>query len=95
MTESVATVRAHADRMLLVRSIWQRVPRLFVVALIAFALAYILFITKTPPEIGGGTWRTTTFGSAVHDPGSFLRIVLDSLTFAGALFIVASGFARL
>jgi len=66
---------------------------LVVVALIAFALAYILFITKTPPEIGGGTWRTTTFGSAVHDPGSFLRIVLDSLTFAGALFIVASGFA--
>jgi branched-chain amino acid transport system permease protein len=93
VTESVATVRAHADRMLLVRSIWQRVPRLFVVALIAFALAYIVFITKTPPEIGGGTWRTTTFGSAVHDPGSFLRIVLDSLTFAGALFIVASGFA--
>jgi len=93
VTESVATVRAHADRMLLVRSIWQRVPRLVVFGAIAFALAYILFITKTPPEIGGGTWRTTTFGSAVHDPGSFLRIVLDSLTFAGALFIVASGFA--
>ena len=93
MTESVATVRAHADRMLLVRSIWQRVPRLVVFGAIAFALAYILFITKTPPEIGGGTWRTTTSGSAVHDPGSFLRIVLDSLTFAGALFIVASGFA--
>ena len=60
--------------------------------LIAFALAYVLFITKVPP-IGGGDWRTTTFGSAVHDPASFLTIVLDSLTFAAALFIVASGFS--
>jgi branched-chain amino acid transport system permease protein len=41
----------------------------------------------------GGNWRTTTFGSAVHDPSSFLKIVLDSLTYASALFIVASGFA--
>src|SRR6476469_9776279 len=79
--------------MLLLRSIWQRAPRVVVAAVVLFALAYILFITKTPPEIGNGGWRTTTFGSAVHDPGSFLRIVVDSLTFAGALFIVASGFA--
>ena len=58
-----------------------------------FALAYVLFIAQKPPATGGGNWRTTTFGSAVDDPGSFLRVVLDSLTFAGALFIVASGFA--
>ena len=45
------------------------------------------------PRFGVGNWRTTTFGSAINDPGSFLRVVLDSLTFAGALFIVASGFA--
>jgi branched-chain amino acid transport system permease protein len=79
--------------MLLVRSIWRQAPRVVVFGVIAFALAYILFITKVPPESGGGNWRTTTFGSAVHDPSSFLRIVLDSITFAGALFIVASGFA--
>jgi branched-chain amino acid transport system permease protein len=93
VTDYVASVPARADRMLLVRSIWRRVPRVVVFAAIAFALAYILFITKVSPESGSGSWRTTTFGSAVHDPGSFLRIVLDSLTFAGALFIVASGFA--
>ena len=32
------------------------------------------------------SWRTTNFGSAVHDPSSFLKIVLDSITFAAALF---------
>ena len=46
-----------------------------------------------PGRVRRGNWRTTTFGSAVHDPSSFLKIVLDSLTFAAALFIVASGFA--
>src|SRR6202011_1973659 len=46
-----------------------------------------------PTATGDGGWRTTSLGSAGHDPGSFLRIVLDSVTFAGALFIVASGFA--
>ena len=42
---------------------------------------------------GQSNWRTTTFGSAVHDPSNFLKIVLDSVSFAAALFIVASGFA--
>jgi branched-chain amino acid transport system permease protein len=60
--------------------------------LVVFAILYVLFITKPPPEIGFGGWRTTTFGSAVHDPGSFARVLLDALTFAGLLFIVASGF---
>jgi branched-chain amino acid transport system permease protein len=69
------------------------IPLLVVAGLCAFALAYVLFIAEAPPANGGGNWRTTTFGSAVHDPGSFLRILLDSVTFAGALFIVASGFA--
>src|SRR5437870_3862118 len=67
-------------------------PLLVVGALVVFALLYVLVISSPPPEIGGN-WRSTTFGSAVHDPGSFLRVFLDSITFAGALFIVASGFA--
>jgi branched-chain amino acid transport system permease protein len=71
---------------------WRKWPVFLVFVLIAFALAYILFITTVEP-FEGGNWRTTTFGSAVHDPSSFLKIVLDSLTFASALFIVASGFA--
>jgi branched-chain amino acid transport system permease protein len=71
---------------------WRRWPVFLVAVLIAFVLAYVLFITTVEP-FEGGNWRTTTFGSAWHDPGSFLKIVLDSLTFASALFIVASGFA--
>jgi branched-chain amino acid transport system permease protein len=71
----------------------RHVPLLVVGAAVVFALAYVLFIAQIPPETGGGSWRTTTFGSAVDDPASFLRIFLDSITFAGALFIVASGFA--
>ncbi len=58
-----------------------------------FAVLYVLVIARIPPASGAGSWRTTTFGSAINDPGSFLRVVLDSITFAGALFIVASGFA--
>ena len=69
------------------------VPLIVVGATVAFVLAYVLFIAQKPPATGGGNWRTTTFGSAVDDPGSFLRVFLDSITFAGALFIVASGFA--
>ena len=47
-----------------------------------FVLVWILF------------WAPkTTFGSAVNDPADFIRTVLDALTFAAALFIVASGFA--
>jgi branched-chain amino acid transport system permease protein len=68
-------------------------PKLVVLAAIVFAVLYVLAIARIPPASGAGGWRTTTFGSAFHDPGSFLRVVLDSITFAGALFIVASGFA--
>lgn len=41
----------------------------------------------------GGGWRTTNFGSARDDPGGFVQVLLDALTFAGLLFIVASGFS--
>jgi branched-chain amino acid transport system permease protein len=69
------------------------VPRLVVAGLLVFAILYVLFITTEPDEFGNGNWRTTNFGSAVSDPGAFLRILLDALTFAGLLFIVASGFS--
>jgi branched-chain amino acid transport system permease protein len=81
------------ERLRLVRLNRRHLPLLLVVAVVVFAVAYVVFIATTPPEVGGGSWRTTTFGSAFDDPGSFLRIVLDSVTFAAALFIVASGFA--
>jgi branched-chain amino acid transport system permease protein len=71
----------------------RRLPTAVVAAAVLFAVLYVVVIVVPTPAAGNGNWRTTTFGSAIHDPGSFLRVVLDSLTFAGALFIVASGFA--
>jgi branched-chain amino acid transport system permease protein len=61
-------------------------------AAVVFAVLYVLVITNPPPEIGSGNWTTTTYGSAFHDPGSFARVLLDAVTFAALLFIVASGF---
>jgi branched-chain amino acid transport system permease protein len=72
---------------------WRRLPVLIAFGCIIFAFVYVLFIAGIPGANGQSNWRTTTFGSAVHDPSDFLRIVLDSLSFAAALFIVASGFA--
>jgi branched-chain amino acid transport system permease protein len=67
------------------------VPRLIAAGLIVFAVLYVVVITKPTGEFGGN-WQTTTFGSAIHDPASFLRVLLDAVTFASLLFIVASGF---
>jgi branched-chain amino acid transport system permease protein len=69
------------------------VPRALVAGLVVFALVYVLFLTTTPDEFGNGNWRTTNYGSAFSDPGAFFRVLLDALTFAGLLFIVASGFS--
>ncbi len=72
---------------------WRRLPVALAIGVVVFAFAYVLFIATVPGASGVSSWRTTTFGSAVHDPSNFLKIVLDSITFASALFIVASGFA--
>ncbi len=69
------------------------VPRVVAGVAVVFLLLYVLVITIPEGEFGTGSWRTTNTGSAVHDPGSFIRTVLDGLTFAGLLFIVASGFS--
>jgi branched-chain amino acid transport system permease protein len=67
-------------------------PKLVVGLLVAFALLYVGVLANPAPDIGG-TWRTTTFGSAIDDWQSFTRTLLDGLTFAALLFIVASGFS--
>ena len=59
---------------------------------ILLAIAWILFIAAPPTESGVGNWRTTTFGAAVHDPRDFLFTLLNTVTYAGLLFVVASGF---
>lgn len=57
-------------------------PRLVALGAIAFALVWVLFAAKN-----------TNFGPAVDDPRNFFITLLNGLTFAGLLFIVASGFA--
>jgi branched-chain amino acid transport system permease protein len=50
-------------------------------AAVTFAVAWVL------------VWAPkTTYGAAISDPADFFKVVLDSLTFAGLLFVVASGF---
>src|SRR6266540_7336119 len=82
-------MRAHLRPGQLVR----RAPVIVVGAAVLFGLLYVLVIAQQPPESGTTNWRTTNFGAAIDDPGSFLRVLLDAITFAGLLFIVASGFA--
>jgi branched-chain amino acid transport system permease protein len=69
------------------------VPRLIVAGALVFAVVYVLFLTTTPDEFGNGNWRTTNSGSAIHDPETFTKVLLDAVTFASLLFIVASGFS--
>jgi branched-chain amino acid transport system permease protein len=70
----------------------QAIPLGIAAAAIVFALLYVVAIAD--PSTGvGDNWRTTNFGSAIDNPGAFLFTLLDALTFAGLLFIVASGFS--
>ena len=70
------------------------VPRVLVVGVALFAVLYVVVLADPPPldETIKPDWRTTTFGSALDDPKSFFRIMLDGLTLASLFFIVASGF---
>ncbi|MCY7303607.1 MAG: branched-chain amino acid ABC transporter permease [Thermoleophilia bacterium] len=70
----------------------RRAPTVIVGLLVGFALLYII-VLATPSTDIGGNWRTTTFGSAIDDWQSFTRTLLNGLTFAALLFIVASGFS--
>jgi len=67
-------------------------PWLVVGLLVFGALLYIVVLAEPSPDIGGN-WRSTTFGSAIDDWQSFTRTLLNGLTFAALLFIVASGFS--
>ena len=67
------------------------VPRVAAVALVVFAILYVVVIAD--PVVDVGNWRTTNFGSAIDNPGAFVYTLLDAITFAALLFIVASGFS--
>ncbi|WP_051062685.1 branched-chain amino acid ABC transporter permease [Ilumatobacter nonamiensis] len=64
----------------------RRVPVVVVSVLVGFAAIWVLFLADR-------SWTTdTSAGSAIAEPGEFLVTFLDGLTFAGLLFVVASGF---
>jgi branched-chain amino acid transport system permease protein len=63
------------------RDLLRRLPALVVYAVLILAALWVLFLAEgTPAE------------PAVSDPGKFAVTLLDGLTFAGLLFVVASGF---
>ncbi len=68
-------------------------PRLVVGSVVGFVLLYVVVLTKPVDEFGMGGWRSTNTGSAIENPGAFVYTLLDAITFAGLLFIVASGFS--
>ena len=70
----------------------QTIPLAVAGAAVAFSILYVIAIAD--PSTGAtGNWRTTNFGSAIDNPGAFLFTLLDAVTLAALLFIVASGFS--
>jgi branched-chain amino acid transport system permease protein len=62
------------------------IPMWIIGALIAFSVLWVLVLADR-------SWTTeTSAGSAIAEPGEFIVTLLDGLTFAGLLFVVASGF---
>jgi len=59
----------------------RRMPAVLVGLPIAFAVCWVLFLATG-----------TSAGAAIDEPGEFVVTVLDGVTFAGLLFVVASGF---
>ncbi len=71
----------------------QLAPKLAVGLLVGFVLLYVIVLAKPVDEFGTGGWRSTNTGSAIDNPGALVYTLLDAITFAGLLFIVASGFS--
>jgi branched-chain amino acid transport system permease protein len=64
----------------------RRIPVVLIWLFVGFAIMWVLFLADR-------SWTVhTSAGSAISEPGKFIVTVLDGLTFAGLLFVVASGF---
>ena len=70
--------------------VMRRLPLALGMTVIGFILLWVLVLA--PGASSNVPSLSTTKGSLLHDPHGFLIILLDSLTYAGVLFIVASGF---
>jgi branched-chain amino acid transport system permease protein len=85
-TEPGARTQASAARFGLTRfspeqlRVIRRLPTLFVGVAVAFAVVWVLFFANGSAD------------SAIEEPGKFVVTVLNALTLAGLLFVVASGF---
>jgi branched-chain amino acid transport system permease protein len=80
MVTPAATLGRRA-RVLEFHGLARRVPFALLVAAGAFVLVWVLF------------WAPkTNYGPAIDDPSDFFKTFLDSITFSGVLFVVASGF---
>jgi branched-chain amino acid transport system permease protein len=71
----------------------RRLPIVGGLAAVVFAVLWVVLLAQPFPDSGQTTWRTTNSGSAIHDWRAFYATFLDAITFAGWLFIVASGFS--
>jgi branched-chain amino acid transport system permease protein len=77
VSDYVASVRGQLETAAVLR----RLPLVIAVLVVAFGIAWVCF------------WAPkTNYGPAISDPTDFFKTFLDSLTFSGLLFVVASGF---
>jgi branched-chain amino acid transport system permease protein len=82
MTEPVVEVRGSAPANL-TRNAWRAWGAAPWAAVVVAALAALWVLVLA---------RGTSAGAAIDEPGEFIVTLLDGLTFAGLLFVVASGF---
>lgn len=80
-TASDQAVQAGASQTGEKRSVVSYLPKASVSVAIAFVAVWVIFLANGSPA-----------GPAVSDPGRFVVTLLDGVTFAGLLFVVASGF---
>jgi branched-chain amino acid transport system permease protein len=81
MATADQAVQPSADTTVEKRSVVGSLPKASLFAVMAFVAVWVLFLANGSPA-----------GPAVSDPGRFVVTLLDGVTFAGLLFVVASGF---
>ena len=87
VTEDVPRLRLGAFRLTptQIRRV-RKLPLILVGLVITLAVVWVLFLADR-------SWTAdTSAGAAIDEPGQFVVTLLDGLTFAGLLFVVASGF---
>ena len=87
VTEEVPRLRLGAFRLTptQIRRV-RKLPMILVGLVITLAVVWVLFLADR-------SWTAdTSAGAAIDEPGQFVVTLLDGLTFAGLLFVVASGF---